>query len=176
LLLWLGLLGVMTFVNYLIVTPFLSAGDTAQFADVLGWPVAARYGVTAIGIVLVVVLARPAATAIFAVAPATIDLAADRARRRFIMSGFYLPLIVGIALTALAGIGTPPLYVGYGLLGRWATSISWWRRCTAAARRLRRSGAAPIPRCASNRRPCFCTQPSYWSTSWRARAAFPSRG
>lgn len=117
LLLWLALLGVMTFVNYLIVTPWLAAGDTAQFADVLRWPVSARYGIAAIGVALVLVLARPAARAMFDVAPQQVELDSPRARRRFIIGAFYLPLIGGVALTAVAGLGTPPIAVAYGLLG-----------------------------------------------------------
>ena len=117
LLLWLALLGVMTVVNYLIVTPWVAAGDTAQIAEVLRWPMPARYGMAAIGLALLVALARPAATAILAVSPSTVPLDSPRARRRFIMRGFYLPLIVGIALTALAGIGGRPVAIGYGLLG-----------------------------------------------------------
>jgi len=107
----------MEFVNYLIVTPWLAAGDTAQFANVLRWPMSARYGITAIGVALVVILARPAADVVFAVAPRSIALDSPRARRRFIMGSLYLPLLAGVALTALAGIGSRPLYVGYGLLG-----------------------------------------------------------
>jgi len=33
------------------------------------------------------------------------------------MRGFYLPLLAGVVLTALAGIGTQPLDAFYGLLG-----------------------------------------------------------
>jgi hypothetical protein len=117
LLLWLGLLGVMTFVNYLVVTPWLAAGDTAQFAGVLGWGIAARYGMSLLGVVLVVAFARPAADAMFRIAPNTTPLETLRDRRRFIIGGFYLPLVAGIALTALAGIGTHPVNVFYGLLG-----------------------------------------------------------
>jgi hypothetical protein len=117
LLLWMALISVMTFVNYFIVTPWLSAGDTAQFADVLGWPATTRYGLTLIGILLLVALARPAARAMFAAAPSSTALDSPRARRRFIVTGFYLPLIAGVALTALAGIGTRPVNVAYGLLG-----------------------------------------------------------
>ncbi len=117
LLLWLALIGVMEFVNYLIVTPWLTAGDTGQFADVLQWPLGARYGVMAIGVALVVILARPAAGAMLAVAPRSTPLDSPRERRRFITGCFYLPLVAGLALTALAGIGTRPDYVGLGLLG-----------------------------------------------------------
>jgi len=121
LLLWMALMGVTTFVNYLIVTPWLADGDTAQFADVLGWPVLARYAMTAAGLVLLAALARPAASAIFCVAPRTIDVDSPRARRRFIMTGFYFPLVAGIALTAVAGIGGRPLNVFYGLLATLGT-------------------------------------------------------
>jgi len=117
LLLWLALLGVMEFVNYLIVTPWLGGGDTAQFADVLGWPVAARYGVAAAGVAMLAVLARPAAAAIFSVAPQAVPLETASARRRFIVRGFYLPLVAGVVLTALAGAGTAPIFLAYGLLG-----------------------------------------------------------
>ncbi len=117
LLLWLALIGVMEFVNYLIVTPWLADGDTAQIADLLRWPLGARYGLTALGAALLVVLARPAADAMLALAPRSIALDSPRARRRFITASLYLPLLAGVALTALAGIGSRPIYVGYGLLG-----------------------------------------------------------
>gem|GEM_PF-2015655 len=117
LLLWLALIGVMEFVNYLIVTPWLAGGDTAQMADVLQWPMTARYGLTAIGVVLVVLLGRPAARAMLAIAPRSIAIDSPEARRRFIMRSFYFPLIAGVLLTAIAGIGSRPLYVVYGLLG-----------------------------------------------------------
>jgi hypothetical protein len=117
LLLWLALLGVMEFVNYLIVTPWLAAGDTAQFAGLLGWPVAARYAVAVAGAAMLAGLARPAAAAMFAVAPASVPLGSASARRRFVLREFYLPLIAGVALTALAGVRTAPAFLGYGLLG-----------------------------------------------------------
>jgi hypothetical protein len=117
LLLWLALIGVMEFVNYLIVTPWLAGGDTAQIADVLRWPTIARYGVAAIGVALVLILARPAAHAMLAIAPRSMAIDSPPARRRFIIRSLYLPLLAGVALTALAGLGTRPLYVIYGLLG-----------------------------------------------------------
>lgn len=107
LLLWLALLGVMTFINYLIVTPWLSPGDTAQFADVLGWPTTARYGMAAFGVVLLVALARPAATAVLMASPRAVSLDSPSTRRRYLFHGFYLPLIAGVALTALAGNRRP---------------------------------------------------------------------
>ena len=117
LLFWLAVLSGMTFVNYLIVTPFLAAGDTAQFADILGWPVLARYAVAAVGVLFVLALSRPAATAMLGVAPASIETDSVGARRRFILHGFYLPLLAGLVLTAVAGIGGRPINVFYGLLG-----------------------------------------------------------
>ena len=116
LLLWLALMGVTTFVNYLIVTPWLAAGDTAQFADILHWPTAARYGLTAVGIAMVIHLGRPAATAMARVAPQGVSLDSARAWRRYVMAGFYLPLLAGVLLTAVAGIGGQPIIVFYGLL------------------------------------------------------------
>lgn len=121
LLLWLALIGVMEFVNYLIVTPWLTAGDTAQFANVLRWPTAARYGLTALGAALLVILARPAATAMLALAPQGVPLDSPQARRRSIVGMLYLPLLAGVVATALAGIGSRPFYVAYGLLGTLGT-------------------------------------------------------
>lgn len=117
LLFWFAWLGILEFVNYLIVTPWLTAGDTAQIADILHWPTAARYGITLIGIAILIALLRPAAETMFAVAPTEMPLESGRNRRRFILQGFYLPLLAGTALTALGGIGTNPLNVGLGLLG-----------------------------------------------------------
>ncbi|MGH7727817.1 MAG: hypothetical protein ACREM2_03335 [Vulcanimicrobiaceae bacterium] len=119
LLFWLAWLGIMEFVNYLVVTPFLSAGDTAQIADLLAWPLAIRYVIAALGVVLVLLLGRSAAAAMFVVAPGDppLHLESRRGRRGFILFGFYLPLVAGVVLTALAGIGGRPAMIGFGLLG-----------------------------------------------------------
>ena len=117
LLLWLGWLGVLEFVNYLIVTPWLPAGDTGQFANILGLSTAARYAVAALGIALVFLLARPAAKTMLAVAPLEIVHDSPVERRRYVRNGFYFPLLAGVALTALGGLGSSPAYVGLGLLG-----------------------------------------------------------
>jgi hypothetical protein len=79
--------------------------------------VSARYGLTAIGVALLVVVARPAATATLALAPQGVALDSPQARRRAVMGILYLPLLAGVALTAFAGIGSRPFYVAYGLLG-----------------------------------------------------------
>jgi len=84
---WLAWVGVSTFVNYLMVTPFLSAGDTAKIADRLGWPAWPRFGVSALAIVCVVLLAPAAAKSMFALAPAP-AFATPRSRRRFVLGGF----------------------------------------------------------------------------------------
>jgi hypothetical protein len=117
LLLWLGWLGVMEFVNYLFVTPWLSAGDTARIADLLEWPALPRYAVAAVAAGIVISLARLAALSMCTTAPADFALDSPSARRRFIRNGFYFPLIAGTVLTAAGGIGTQPLAVGLGLLG-----------------------------------------------------------
>lgn len=117
LLFWFAWLGIMEFVNYIIVTPWLTAGDTAQIADILNLSIAARYGVALIGIAILIILLRPAAETMLALAPADFPLESGAERRRFIMRGFYLPLLAGTALTALGGIGTNPVNVMLGLLG-----------------------------------------------------------
>jgi hypothetical protein len=116
LLFWFAWLGVLEFVNYLIVTPWLSVGDTAQIANRLGWPLWPRYLVAAAGIAIVVLLGRPAARSMLAVAPESIPIESPADRRRFIFRGFYLPLFAGTLLSGLGGIGTPIAAVGYGLL------------------------------------------------------------
>ena len=118
LLFWMSWASIMTFVNYLIVTPWLAAGDTAAIADILNAPVWARYVVCVIGIAIVIALARPAKRAMLAIAPAAaFDLQTFRGRRAFVLYGFYLPLFAGTALTALGGIGGNPFIVFLGLLG-----------------------------------------------------------
>lgn len=114
---WLAWLGIMEFVNYLIVTPFLTAGDTAQFADLLHAPVVVRYAVAIVGIVIMVALTGPAAQTMYAVAPPGVALDTSFDRRRYIMRGFYLPLIIGTVLTGLGGIGGPLLMTGIGMFG-----------------------------------------------------------
>jgi len=121
LLLWLSLVGVMEFVNYLIATPWLTAGDTARIADVFGLPAIARYGLSLIGVASLVFFGRPAADSMLALAPRSVAVGTSRARQRFFMT-FVLPsLLAGVACTALAGIGSRPFYVAYGLVGTFAT-------------------------------------------------------
>jgi len=116
LLLWLSWAGIMEFVNYLFVTPWLADGDTAQIADRLGWGLSARYAVMALGALFVFLLARTAAATMLATAPLGIPLETDGERRRFLFRGFYLPVVGGTLLTALGGIGGLPLIAFYGTL------------------------------------------------------------
>lgn len=115
LLFWLAWLGILEFVNYLIVTPWLSAGDTARIADLLHWPVWVRYLIASVGVVIVFGLARLAAISMFAVAPESVLLETSHQRRRFIMRGFYFPLLAGTALTLPAGISGHLMMVVLGL-------------------------------------------------------------
>jgi len=117
LLFWMSWLGIMQFVNYLIVTPWLTAGDTAQIADLLHVPVWGRYLVAAFGMVALFILTRPAAHDMLALAPQSEALDTPRDRRRFIVRSFYLPLFAGTLLTAPGGIGGLPTIVFYGMLG-----------------------------------------------------------
>jgi len=96
----------------------LTAGDTAQIADLLHVPLWGRYVVSALGlVVLVVFLTRPAAHDMLALAPESETLDTPRDRRRFIIRSFYLPLFAGTLLTAAGGIGGLPTIVFYGMLG-----------------------------------------------------------
>lgn len=117
LLLWLAILCVMAFVNYLIVTPWLAAGDTARLADIFGLGTAARYGVMLAGVAMLFLLARPAARAMLAASPPDVPLESAFQRKRYVRTYFYFPLLFSLPFIALAGIGGHPQTVGYGLLG-----------------------------------------------------------
>jgi len=114
---WMAWVGIMSFVNYVLVTPWLTAGDTAKIADILNWPTWFRYALTAASVVAVVLVASPAARDMFAVTPQTFPLATHAERRRVILRGFYLPLIAGVVLLAPAGIGGNPAAVLLGMFG-----------------------------------------------------------
>jgi hypothetical protein len=146
LLFWLAWLGIMEFVNYLIVTPWLGPGDTAQFADLLGWSVATRYAIACVGIVLLIALTGPAARTMFAVAPADVPLDTPADRRRYIIRGFYLPLIGGTVLTAFGGIGGPIAVTGLGMLGTFGNIdvVAFALFRTAGPTVARRSAGAPL--------------------------------
>jgi hypothetical protein len=138
----------MEFVNYLIVTPFLAAGDTGQIADILGAPLWTRFVVTAVGIAAVFALARLAATTMVAVAPhdTPLDTASDR--RRFIMRAFFLPFFGGLVLTAVGGTGGNPSLIALGLLGTLG-NIDIVSAATGASARIdvpRRSGEDAVVR------------------------------
>jgi len=117
LLCWLAFLGIIEFVNYLIVTPWLAAGDTAVICDRLGLGIVARYVIAAVGIAILIALGAWAAQMMYACAPGSVALAERRQRVRYISRYFYLPAFAGLALVALAAIGGHPLYIFYGLLG-----------------------------------------------------------
>jgi len=116
LLCWLAFCCITEFVNYLIITPWLTAGDTAVIADRLGWGLAPRYVVAVVGIVLLLAMRGWAARMMYAVAPPSSALDTPRERRDYIVFAFYLPAFVGLSLVALAGLGAPPIYVFYGTL------------------------------------------------------------
>jgi hypothetical protein len=122
LLCWLALLGVIEFVNYLIVTPWLSGGDTAVIADRLGWQAAPRYAVAAVGLVALFVLALPAARMMAAAAPAGTPLETPRERRRWLSLAFYIPAFAGIVLVAPATLGIKPEFALYGLLAAFGST------------------------------------------------------
>lgn len=116
LLFWLAWLGIMQFVNYVIVTPWLTAGDTAQIADLFRVPTWGRYLISAAGWVVLAVLTRPAIQDMLALAPQSEPLDTPRDRRRFVLRSFYSPLFVGTLLTAAGGVGGQPTIVLYGML------------------------------------------------------------
>ncbi len=161
---WLAWLGILMFVNYLMVTPFLSTGDTAQIADRLGWPAWPRFVVSALAIVCVVLLARAVAESMFQLAPA-LAFPTPRSRRRFILGGFYLPLIAGMVLTALAGIGGKPLNIGLGLLGMFGNidivvAALYAARAEVGLKRPARRRCrleSSLPQSDSISRSCWCT-------------------
>jgi hypothetical protein len=151
LLFWLAWLGIMEFVNYLIVTPWLAAGDTAKLADIFGAPLWTRYAIALLGAGFVFLLTPFAAADMFATAPAGTPLDEPRARRKYILRGFYLPLFAGVVLTGLAGIGGRPEFVFFGLLGTLgnidlvAASL-YVRRPVLTPPPLAEPAAAPQPR------------------------------
>ncbi len=122
LLCWLAFLGIIEFVNYLIVTPWLAAGDTAVICDRLGLGIVPRYALAALGIALLIALGGWAARMTYAVAPASVVLDDRRERVRYILRHFYVPAFAGLALVALASIDGQPLYVLYGLLGAFGST------------------------------------------------------
>ncbi len=112
---WMAWSGIVLFVNYLIVTPLLRGGDTSAFLDILNAPLWTRWAWCAIGIVAIVRLAPVAKEAMFAIAPQGVELDSWRAQRSYVMGGFYLPLIGGVALLVPAGIGGNPAIVALGI-------------------------------------------------------------
>ncbi|MGA3038680.1 MAG: hypothetical protein ABSE64_14485 [Vulcanimicrobiaceae bacterium] len=112
---WMAWGGIVEFVNYIIVTPVLRGGDTWAIADILQAPLWTRWAWCAMGIVAILRLAPIAKESMFAVAPQGVELDSRRAQRRYVMGGFYLPLLVGVVLLAPAGIGGKASIVMLGL-------------------------------------------------------------
>lgn len=146
LLCWLAFQGIIEFVNYLIVTPWLAAGDTAVICDRLGLGIVPRYAIAAIGVVILIALGGWAAQMMYACAPRSVALDERRERVRYISRSFYLPAFAGLLLVALAAIGGHPVYVFYGLLGAFG-SIDIAGVALGATRRpaLRRSEGQDAP-------------------------------
>ena len=116
LLFWMAWSGITSFVNYVIVTPLMRGGDTWAIADILQAPLWTRWAWCAIGIVAIIRLAPVAKDSMFAVAPQNTPLDSRRDQRRYVMGGFYLPLLAGVVLLAPAGIGGKWSIVMLGLL------------------------------------------------------------
>lgn len=117
LLFWFGFLGVAEFINYAIVTPWFTAGDTGLIAERLGISVPARYLISLIGWVMLWIFGRPAIRAMLRFAPPGSVLTKPADRLRFARRMLFLPYMLGLALYAPAGIGTKAIHVFYGLLG-----------------------------------------------------------
>ena len=116
LLFWMAWCGIVLFVNYLIVTPVMHASDTWAIARILEAPAWVPWAWCAIGIVAILRLGPLAKQSMFAVAPSSVAINSWRDQRRYVMGGFYLPLLAGVVLLIPAGIGGNPSIVGLGLL------------------------------------------------------------
>jgi len=142
---WLGVLGVTEFINYLIVTPWLTGGDTGLIAERLGLPVYARYLVSLAGWLLLGLFGAAVARAALHIAPSGVALSAPYERKRYLRRMLLLPYLLGLVLYAPAAIGTKPFFVLLGFLGTAGTAGVLQSAVFAAnrARETDRPKAAP---------------------------------
>jgi hypothetical protein len=114
---WLAWTAIMNFVNYLIVTPWLKAGDTAQIVSLTRAPAYTSYAIASVGILLLIGLARTSANSMLAVAPEELRLTARPERARYFRRGFLYPVAAGTALLTPLLLASQPDNTRLGLLG-----------------------------------------------------------
>jgi hypothetical protein len=117
LLFWMAIHGIMNFINYLIVTPWLVGGDTWAIAQRLGVSLPWQYAATIVGVLLLLFFGPRAARATLDIAPPSVALATPRDRRFFLRRFYFAPVTFGIALVLVACLRQKPVYILYAFLG-----------------------------------------------------------
>ena len=117
---WLAWSALMEFVNYLIVTPFLTIGDTAQIVALLHAPHWVSYFVSALGIAALFCLGGLARRHMLRLNSEQ-ELRTTQQTRRYMRRTFYWPAILGTILTSLVFVGGRLSSVALGLLSALGT-------------------------------------------------------
>ena len=100
LILWLGLLGLVNFFGYLLLTPFSTAGDTGKAATLLQLGVPSTYFIAAAGLTVVIVLVLKIGRIFADFIPA--DLI-GREKGKYVYAIMFYPILIGsVVNTALA--------------------------------------------------------------------------
>lgn len=116
LLLWSFVLSLTTFIEYLIVTPFWTRGDTGIIAQLVHVPLWVQYIVMVVGLGLLVAFAPIVSEAVLDTAPAATSLESPEERRIFMRRIFLFPLFYGLPLVMVACIGANSVSIGNALL------------------------------------------------------------
>ena len=95
--LWVGLLGLVNFCGYMILTPLSTVGDTGRVADLLLIPFAIRIGIAILGVVLLLLAVLRMGREFSRFIPAGLAL---RERRRYVNALLVVPIVVGSLVNA----------------------------------------------------------------------------
>ncbi|HEY5094643.1 MAG TPA: M50 family metallopeptidase, partial [Candidatus Eremiobacteraceae bacterium] len=116
LLLWSFVLSLTTFIEYLIITPFWTRGDTGVIARLVHVPLGAQYIVMVVGLGLLVAFGPIVGEAVLDTAPAATSLESPEERKIFMRQIFLFPLLYGLPLVMVACVGANPVSITNALL------------------------------------------------------------
>jgi len=121
--LWLGLLGMVNFFGYLMITPISSAGDTGKVADILHLDLFYRILIAASGFIVLLRILLKAGKLFTAFIPGKEDI---RERRKFVYTIMFFPIILGsIVKTAFAFPVPVWISVLYTATSAWVIMITF---------------------------------------------------
>lgn len=121
--LWFGLLGLVNFFGYLMITPISTAGDTGKVAQILDLGLLYRILIAFSGFIILILILLRQGKKFSRFIPAVRDL---RERRKFVYSIMFLPIILGSIIKTAFAFPVPVwISVLYTATSAWVIMITF---------------------------------------------------